>query len=738
MPRESQRSHVAWWREQIHTLPSDRDAALRRVMALHEERPLPRLTAAGYRCDDIRAMFERLTHVLLGEDFPHNSYENARSIWRRTSRGRRLHNSTQRRRRGRDNDIPNTAGTDGGALGEAQVGSDGAGSDAAMDEAHVDSDGAGSDGHMNEAQIVALLDDHDDAGAGLQVDADVRMDEALAPAPAQQALPAAIAHLPNLQPRQLHERADQYNYVYDGRSIVPVGQSSRGTLSWLLCPLIADAAGLACIYPQAVTPRPQLTVVWVALAASSGVIDRFDLSIPYPWAHLTWNRLVALVAHLLTAMAPVHRRTPGQLQQWLIGAMDGRTHWPGGTPSDLQDRLIQGLDALTVPVLTPPEVNLQVAGLALGVGTLLQQLGSYLAANRTTFAMAPALPLQPPAPQPNAAAPADAPEAPAPQPTAAAPADAPEAALVPVADVLQRERERAWERERGANHNVPNSFSSRRRIIHIPAGSECGACNLALRSHNARGSALNFPVLCCRRCNRYYHFLCTGLAWLPKHEYVCRACLADSDVVLGAADYPIVADDAPGAFCCAICYNTRPRVCAVRFAECPMHTESICFKCVFTLAQLHTWELECPLCRRVSTLITSCQHPTLGTCADSTRSVMTTFLRTCTPQERDDLLPNGRLVFNFSPSQTELRNEELALRTFSPPRATAAPPLRPQPQPRRPTTTQAQAAQEQADRDAANRSVFDRATRANNAGLHGDWPNHSTADGSALSAAVRR
>jgi hypothetical protein len=49
---------------------------------------------------------------------------------------------------------------------------------------------------------------------------------------------------------------------YDGRSFVPRGTRPSDTISWFLCPLIADAAGLShlfpSMFPRDLVPRPLL------------------------------------------------------------------------------------------------------------------------------------------------------------------------------------------------------------------------------------------------------------------------------------------------------------------------------------------------------------------------------------------------------------------------------------------------------------------------------------------------
>ena len=44
-------------------------------------------------------------------------------------------------------------------------------------------------------------------------------------------------------------------YVYDGTAFAPRGVRSGHTLSWFICPLIADAAGLSHLFPSDLMPR---------------------------------------------------------------------------------------------------------------------------------------------------------------------------------------------------------------------------------------------------------------------------------------------------------------------------------------------------------------------------------------------------------------------------------------------------------------------------------------------------
>lgn len=57
---------------------------------------------------------------------------------------------------------------------------------------------------------------------------------------------------------------------YSGTSFVPLGQGLRSTMSWFMCPLIADACELGHLYPVTVVPRPDLPSVWATIAHWAG------------------------------------------------------------------------------------------------------------------------------------------------------------------------------------------------------------------------------------------------------------------------------------------------------------------------------------------------------------------------------------------------------------------------------------------------------------------------------------
>jgi hypothetical protein len=101
-------------------------------------------------------------------------------------------------------------------------------------------------------------------------------------------------------------------------------------LSWLLCPLMADAAGLAELFPHPVAPRPELTGVWAGLPQWSHCSS--------PVRNLTWTRLVELAAG---ALGERHRVVghSGTLREAMVESMDRRNHWPAVMQQDLLDRL---------------------------------------------------------------------------------------------------------------------------------------------------------------------------------------------------------------------------------------------------------------------------------------------------------------------------------------------------------------------------------------------------------------
>ena len=89
---------------------------------------------------------------------------------------------------------------------------------------------------------------------------------------------------------------------WDGSSIVPHGVSLASTLSYIFCPLIADAIGHAEWYPAEVCPRPQQMgvehVEYPESDAHHPGLGRFVLS----GGGLTWGEAVTAVQRRLAAL----------------------------------------------------------------------------------------------------------------------------------------------------------------------------------------------------------------------------------------------------------------------------------------------------------------------------------------------------------------------------------------------------------------------------------------------------
>jgi hypothetical protein len=114
--------------------------------------------------------------------------------------------------------------------------------------------------------------------------------------------------------------------TYDGASIVPVNQPQGSTISWLLCPLMADALGLQHLYPAHVVPRPDLTSSWHFVNG------------PF---RASWGELVQLMASAMERWATT-RLGGHSLRRFMVARMDMQNHWPGRT----QEELVHGMDAL--------------------------------------------------------------------------------------------------------------------------------------------------------------------------------------------------------------------------------------------------------------------------------------------------------------------------------------------------------------------------------------------------------
>ena len=119
------------------------------------------------------------------------------------------------------------------------------------------------------------------------------------------------------------------SYTHSGTCIAPHGVRASHTVSWFLCVLLADAAGLSFLYPPRVVPRP---------AADSDTWRAIPLLRLLPW-----QRLVALVRCVLEAR--------GLTRAQLIAGMDGQAHWP----AEIQESIVHGVEALSPPDVSAEE-----------------------------------------------------------------------------------------------------------------------------------------------------------------------------------------------------------------------------------------------------------------------------------------------------------------------------------------------------------------------------------------------
>ena len=113
-------------------------------------------------------------------------------------------------------------------------------------------------------------------------------------------------------------------------------------MSWFVCPLMADAAGLSYLYPAHIIPRPNLCAVWAALPHWS-----FAAS---PVRQLSWSRLCGLTALALDSWRLTLPAQP-PVQESLLRIMDMQNHFP----RELQDEILRRVDSLLPPFVTIAE-----------------------------------------------------------------------------------------------------------------------------------------------------------------------------------------------------------------------------------------------------------------------------------------------------------------------------------------------------------------------------------------------
>jgi len=116
-------------------------------------------------------------------------------------------------------------------------------------------------------------------------------------------------------------RAPSWAY-YTHASFVPATERVMTSIDWFVCPLIADAAGLASLYPPSLVPRPNLLELWHAM-------PRWSAS-DSPVHGLSWAGLVQVAAEALEGW---HESlgvacVVGSLPEVLVERMDMQNHWP--------------------------------------------------------------------------------------------------------------------------------------------------------------------------------------------------------------------------------------------------------------------------------------------------------------------------------------------------------------------------------------------------------------------------
>ena len=135
---------------------------------------------------------------------------------------------------------------------------------------------------------------------------------------------------PYMQPMSLNTLFWR-TYRYDGATFAPRGVSSGDTLSWFLCPLIADAADLGHLYPLSVVPRPSLASPAMAAVARDVFGARW-----FTEAGIDWPRLTVIVREWLVHRFDCPRH---ELHDRLPAYLDGRAHWPGRLQEDCMEGL---------------------------------------------------------------------------------------------------------------------------------------------------------------------------------------------------------------------------------------------------------------------------------------------------------------------------------------------------------------------------------------------------------------
>ena len=126
-------------------------------------------------------------------------------------------------------------------------------------------------------------------------------------------------------------------YMYDGTSIVPRGVNVADTVSWLLCPIIADAACMQELYPLHVAPRPTVDdAVWAAAGPAMRLFS--------------YDRLVQMVRMVL--------RRRGWTREYVASCMDMQAHWSAA----VQQELMRDAGMLRVPHVSAAEASLLCCG----------------------------------------------------------------------------------------------------------------------------------------------------------------------------------------------------------------------------------------------------------------------------------------------------------------------------------------------------------------------------------------
>jgi len=155
-----------------------------------------------------------------------------------------------------------------------------------------------------------------------------------------------------------------YWYSEASPSFAPHGARPTDTISWAICPLMADAIGHADLYPSDLIPRPSFT------APELHDVARYLGEAGIPWfghVGITWARLVDLLALIFESM------WSSGFEQRIISMMDAQAHWSAHFQEDCMRRLSE---------LVPPQVTAAECDSLRGIDAIFAGFARELASAR--------------------------------------------------------------------------------------------------------------------------------------------------------------------------------------------------------------------------------------------------------------------------------------------------------------------------------------------------------------------